>query len=291
MIIALHCVSYYFVDEYFLSSSYHHHPPHISSHPFFRSSSSFIFSTMARLRLLSSRRKQIRLALKATMRLLTVAALYIYISLQIIGAAGKRKSAAEWNTVVNKNLDAVEESWKKGDAIEELKTEDMYEYERMEARRNSPMEVPSHFDENQAQDYFKHAKAQSGPTMVFARLNRTLKDGSKLTKEATEETGAMWRELLFLGGVEVTPYAVEYDTLLMTVQRGWNGDELRDFLLSKEEVIEVEWDQVKYKPERLKTLEEKQEEKRRKKKSRKKKKKKKEKKKKKKGKKNKKDEL
>ena len=44
-------------------------------------------------------------------------------------------------------------------------------------------------------------------------------------------------------GVEVTPYAVEYDTLLMTVQRGWNGDELRDFLLSKEEVIEVEWDQ------------------------------------------------
>ena len=69
---------------------------------------------MARLRLLSSRRKQIRLALKATMRLLTVAALYIYISLQIIGAAGKRKSAAEWNSVVNKNLDAVEESWKKG---------------------------------------------------------------------------------------------------------------------------------------------------------------------------------
>merc|ERR1712005_94233 len=164
---------------------------------------------MARLRLLSSRRKQIRLALKATMRLLTVAALYIYISLQIIGAAGKRKSAAEWNSLVNKNLDAVEESWKKGDAIEELKTEDMYEYERMEARRNAPMEVP---------------------TMVFARLNRTLKDGSKLTKEATEETGAMWRELLFLGGVEVTPYAIEYDTLLMTVQRGWNGDELRDFL-------------------------------------------------------------
>lgn len=187
--------------------------------------------------------------------------------------------------MVNKNLDAVEESWKKGDAVEELKTEDMYEYERMEARRNSPMEVPSNFDESQAEDYFKHAKAQSGPTMVFARLNRTMKDGSKLTKEATEETGAMWRELLFLGGVEVTPYAVEYDTLLMTVQRGWNGDELRDFLLGKEEVIEVEWDQVKYKPERLKTLEEKQEEKKQRKKKSRRKKKKKEKKNKKKGKK------
>ena len=244
----------------------------------------------------SSRRNQARRASTATMRLPTVVTLSIYLSLQIIGTAGKRKTAAEWNSVVNKNLDAVEESWKKGDAVEELKTEDMYEYERMEARRNSPMEVPSHFDENQAQDYFKHAKAQSGPTMVFARLNRTLKDGSKLTKEVTEETGAKWRELLFLGGVEVTPYAIEYDTLLMTVQRGWNGDELRDFLLSKEEVIEVEWDQVKYKPERLKTMEEKQEEKRRKKKSRmkkKKKKKKKEKKKKKKKKemKRKKDEL
>ena len=46
----------------------------------------------------------------------------------------------------------------------------MYEYERMEARRNAPVEPPQNFDETEASDWFKHAKAQSGPTMVFAKL-------------------------------------------------------------------------------------------------------------------------
>merc|ERR1711991_763677 len=130
-----------------------------------------------------------------------------------------------------------------------------------------PVEPPQNFDETEASDWFKHAKAQSGPTMVFAKLNHTLPDGkTKLTKELCEETGAKWRELLYLGGVEVTPYAIEFDTLLMTVQRGWNGAQLKEFLLSREEVVEVEWDQIKYKPERLKTKEEKRQRRRKKKK-------------------------
>ena len=84
--------------------------------------------------------------------------LSIYLSLQIIGTAGKRKTAAEWNSVVNKNLDAVEESWKKGDAVEELKTEDMYEYERMEARRNSLWKFQAILMKIWHKDYFKHAR-------------------------------------------------------------------------------------------------------------------------------------
>jgi hypothetical protein len=183
---------------------------------------------------------------------------------------GKRKSAAEWNSIMNEKIEEIEEMHKKGDDEEELKTEDMYEYERMEARRNAPQGPPQNFDETEAAEWFKHAKAQSGPTMVFAKLNHTLPDGkTKLTKELCEETGAKWRELLFLGGVEVTPYAIEFDTLLMTVQRGWNGAQLKEFLLSKEEVIEVEWDQVKYKPDRLKSSEKKNNRKRKKKKRRK----------------------
>ena len=207
--------------------------------------------------------------------LLTCLIILIFFHNNIILTVGKRKSAAEWNNMMNdKKIEEIEEMHKKGDEIEELKTEDMYEYERMEARRNAPVEPPQNFDETEASDWFKHAKAQSGPTMVFAKLNHTLPDGkTKLTKELCEETGAKWRELLYLGGVEVTPYAVEFDTLLMTVQRGWNGAQLKEFLLSKEEVIEVEWDQIKYKPERLKSSEEMKKQKRRKKKKKKKKKK------------------
>ena len=56
----------------------------------------------------------------------------------------------------------------------------------------------------------------------------------------------MWKELLFTGGVECTPYDIEWDTILMTLQRGWNGFQMRDFLLSRDEVLKVTWDSKDY---------------------------------------------
>ena len=142
---------------------------------------------------------------------------------------------------------------KPGDSEEELKTEDQYEYERIEERKARPIpKAPNGEDPSQ---WMAHAAAFSGPTMVFCKLNSTLEDGSKRTKDDTDLTGARWKELLLMGGVEATPYSIEYDTVLLTLQRGWNGAQLRDFCLEQPEVVKASWDQIDYFPERLQSKE------------------------------------
>eukprot|EP00949_MAST-11_sp_MAST-11-sp1_P001822 g1822.t1 len=163
----------------------------------------------------------------------------------------KRRTAAEWNKLwsVDNDLESIEADWQAGDSEEELKTEDQYEYERIEERKAMPIpKTPNGEDPSQ---WMAHAAAFSGPTMVFCKLNSTLEDGSKRTKDDTDLTGARWKELLLMGGVEATPYSIEYDTVLLTLQRGWNGAQLRDFCLEQPEVVKASWDQIDYFPERL----------------------------------------
>ena len=86
----------------------------------------------------------------------------------------------------------------------------------MEARKNAPAQVPTNFESVDPNEWMKHQQAVVGPTMVFAKLNHTMKNGKKLKKADTEDFAFMWKELLFLGGVNVTSYAIEFDTVLMT---------------------------------------------------------------------------
>ena len=173
----------------------------------------------------------------------------------IPSGGSKRRSAKDWNKIATHRLGDVDQQWRDGDDEAELITEDQEEYNRMEARKNAPAQVPTNFESVDPNEWMKHQQAVVGPTMVFAKLNHTMKNGKKLKKADTEDFAFMWKELLFLGGVNVTSYAIEFDTVLMTLQRGWNGYELKDYLLTKEEVIQVEWDNIKYIPDRLKSKE------------------------------------
>lgn len=173
----------------------------------------------------------------------------------IPSGVSKRRSAKDWDKIATHRLGDVDQQWRDGDDEAELITEDQEEYKRMEARKNAHAQVPTNFESVDPHEWMKHQQAVTGPTMVFAKLNHTMKIGKKLTKADTEDFAFMWKELLFLGGVNVTSYAIEFDTILMTLQRGWNGYELKDYLLTKEEVIQVEWDQITYIPDRLKSKE------------------------------------
>ena len=82
--------------------------------------------------------------------------------------------------------------------------------------------------------------------MMFAVLQDKQPDGTPWTREATQILAAQWRELLFTGGVDVTCYDIELHKLLVTLQRGWESFELKDFLIAQREVEYVEWDSVKY---------------------------------------------
>lgn len=55
-------------------------------------------------------------------------------------------------------------------------------------------------------------------------------------------------QLLRTAGIETTVYNVEPGRMLVTLQQGWRGYEVRKFLEEQAVVTEIEWDQVRYTP-------------------------------------------
>ena len=53
-------------------------------------------------------------------------------------------------------------------------------------------------------------------------------------------------QMLWVDGVEVKCYEIEAGKLMVTLQKGWHAESVRDFLVQQDEVDEVEWDSVKY---------------------------------------------
>ena len=159
--------------------------------------------------------KQAMLRIRASVLLL----LFILI---LASPAGKK-----WRGRVN--WDAIEAQLETGDDAEELRTEDSVAIADMARRRAAPF-------------VGEHASAQSGPTMLFAFLR---------TGAAEEAGGApalaeTWTEQLHFGGIGVSVYDVAPDRLLVALQRGWRGEETKDFLLAQPEVVSVEWDGREY---------------------------------------------
>jgi hypothetical protein len=85
-----------------------------------------------------------------------------------------------------------------------------------------------------------HAAAQAGPTMLFAGLRAGA--GAGAGGGGGDALANAWRELLHTAGIDVAVYDVAPRRLLVALQRGWRGAEVRDFLLAQPEVADVEWD-------------------------------------------------
>eukprot|EP00940_MAST-03C_sp_MAST-3C-sp2_P000532 g532.t1 len=161
---------------------------------------------------------------------------FLVILLLTAGVRGKRRSARDWSSV---NFDEVESAWEEGDDAIELKTEDQMEYERL-MRRKADVGAP----DPQSPETARHHNAQAGPTMMFAKVD--VSSDPKLSRSDLEAQARTWSDQLFLGGLRVTTYVIEDDTVLVTQQHGWEGSETRDFLLEQERVKYVEWDSKKY---------------------------------------------
>lgn len=109
--------------------------------------------------------------------------------------------------------------------------------------------------------------------MMFADLNKKAAPGGVWDKHAVALLSDKWRDvrvlalapfasrlasqlphafpvahvqLLSTGGVFITCYDVGESRMLVTLQRGWHGSDLKQFLLEQPEVDVVEWDSVKY---------------------------------------------
>lgn len=83
------------------------------------------------------------------------------------------------------------------------------------------------------------AGQSQGPQLTFARL----RPDPDRTEEDTKEIGNMWAALLKTAGMSDQVYPVDDSTLLISVSDGKYMDEIKDFVLSRDEAYEFEWKQ------------------------------------------------
>ena len=163
-------------------------------------------------------------------------------------AAIEGRRASEFARKIN--FDRLEEEWQEGEESEALKRESEFELERMDYHRHRMEETwdPAVVSPSNPAKGMAHAQSVLGPSMMFARIHTLLPGGVEATNDDVDRLSFQWRELLYTGGVEVTAYDVGELTILVTIQHGWEGAQLRDFLLAQPEVMMVTWDSVDYFP-------------------------------------------
>ena len=66
------------------------------------------------------------------------------------------------------------------------------------------------------------------------------------SEELMQNISGAWKDLLFTGGIQANFYNIEADKILVSMQKGWDGIPLRDFLLDQKEVLKVTWDNHDY---------------------------------------------
>jgi hypothetical protein len=169
----------------------------------------------------------------------------------------KRWDAMNW-TQAEKDLE-------EGDDEEILETEDSLFMKEMEKRRNRGtglMPPPEEVGLKDPTEWVKHSQAMSGPAMLFCTLKSSDEEGKPWENKTIEKVAFQWRELLKTGGLEASVYDITDKTsdkstqpkFLVTTQSGWTAYEIRDFILERPEVTDLEWDQVKYTPADLVTI-------------------------------------
>ncbi|CAM9541601.1 unnamed protein product [Hapterophycus canaliculatus] len=174
---------------------------------------------------------------------------------------GKR-SAKDWSKM---NLEDLEKQWEGGDDEEELKTEEQTKFEKLERRRKEAQITAGKFDPrsfasmNAAEIGAISAgqKDAAGPTMLFAQVVSGRfgePDGGggggdeSVSKEDTEKIGSRLQQLAQLGSLDVSVYTLDSGSILVSSQRGWEGKEILDFLLSRPEVSKVTWNSQDFFP-------------------------------------------
>lgn len=155
----------------------------------------------------------------------------------VCGGRGGGGGSAKWRARID--WDAMERELEEGDDPDLLRSEDSVAIADMERRRMAPPPADA------GAEALAHAAAQAGPTMLFAGLRTGAGAG------AGDALADAWTELLHTAGITASVYEVATDRLVVTLQQGWRGLEVRDFLLARDEVADVEWDGQMYTAESL----------------------------------------
>ncbi|KAK3261033.1 hypothetical protein CYMTET_30044 [Cymbomonas tetramitiformis] len=130
------------------------------------------------------------------------------------------------------------------DVVDDEEDEEWKEWgKRPEPKKPDPLDP---IELGKPVDVKKMMKKQSaGPQLAFARL----KTDPKRTKADVDDIGGKWTALLKTGGMADQIYAVDENTILVSIRDGIYMDDIRDFVLSRDETDHFEWNQQKmYRP-------------------------------------------
>eukprot|EP00262_Sarcandra_glabra_P010012 TRINITY_DN2486_c0_g1_i1.p1 TRINITY_DN2486_c0_g1~~TRINITY_DN2486_c0_g1_i1.p1 ORF type:complete len:212 (-),score=59.43 TRINITY_DN2486_c0_g1_i1:231-866(-) len=78
-------------------------------------------------------------------------------------------------------------------------------------------------------------KRQLGPSFGFVKLRL----GVRRSKEVVPEIAMKWTKVLKTGAVEAKFMAVDVNTIMFTMERGQDTEELKDFVLNQPEAYEI----------------------------------------------------
>ena len=91
--------------------------------------------------------------------------------------------------------------------------------------------------ESEAQVLYKqHEKRNVGATMFYVTMTEKNLDENEIGQFADYVTS-----LAATGGVECSVYNIKKGRILVTLQKGWQGDDLYEMLLGLPQVEHVEW--------------------------------------------------
>lgn len=140
------------------------------------------------------------------------------------------------------DLEKLEKEYEDGDDDEELITDDELLKREMDKRKKQgvPMDGPMTIEK------VRHQQSGSGPAVLFVEIDSTK---WSTTSDELNKLAGIWQGLLATGGVHVSAYNVD-GKLIVTIQKGWEGNKVKNFLMEREEVTKITWDQHDYFPNR-----------------------------------------
>jgi hypothetical protein len=129
----------------------------------------------------------------------------------------------------------------------------------------------------ESNEWLRHTQAMSGPAMMFVSLKERDPKGALWTKKTLERLSGEWSAMCKTAGLEAKVYDISEGAqdqpsktrrptgsvtptptktlppsrMLVSMNSGWRGYDLRDFILRRPETESLEWDQVKYTPDDL----------------------------------------
>jgi hypothetical protein len=162
-----------------------------------------------------------------------------------------KKTTKDWSKI---DFDAVENEWKEGDEADELKSEhEFYEEALARRRANAPsgpggidLEALQGMSPEAVQAKLAHQQSNAGSAMIFITLITNQADGTPWDEAAENKEAGLISALMKTGGINLSAYRIDPRRLLVTTTYGWYGQDVIDFLLTRETVMKVTWDNVDY---------------------------------------------